>query len=126
MYACPSCGQPTLSFWRKSTASDIRPTICGGCGRKVVLQFWPQVALFIVVWVIVALCVEYALFSRSSWPNAVAVVFSLVAFVAFVHVCPMTAATAQRTRLVHFLSGVFLLAFIGWFAWEVMHHAPAP
>lgn len=46
-FACPACGQPSLSIWRKLSLGPTRSFACPSCGSRLSVPWLPFAALML-------------------------------------------------------------------------------
>ena len=126
MYACPHCGQPTVSFRMKSKATDFWPQQCSNCHGQFVMNVWP-LAFFLPIEMAILGAVAYY-FAVNHIPVSLAIVTGLIALspllFAQVHFSPLTLATPERARVTNFVRWLVLGGGATWFLWSVFGPRP--
>ncbi len=84
MYACPHCGKPGISFWRKMFLGPAIPAKCRACGKLVGVP-WSSMILLIPVFALAIL----AGYAPSFWLKSFLILCSFVVAIAWSLWTPM-------------------------------------
>jgi hypothetical protein len=79
MYACPHCGKPGISLFRRACLGPAIPATCMTCGRKVGVSWGKSMmsSLPLIMAVIIAQFTRNAALSASIWITGIIVTFVL-------------------------------------------------
>ncbi len=74
MYKCPSCGEATISWWKKLWATRLSPVKCKACGKRcyVPIKYGWAVYIYLALPAILAWALVFIF--QSGWPFLIFVV----------------------------------------------------
>lgn len=118
MYACPSCGQKTISLFRKWRAVAALPARCSSCGQSSAILIVDSAGIVVTAVVLATLGGFAAVWFQSPWPLIVGLVCALGHYCWRQHTALLSVVTVNEERTAKRSGWIELLAVVllSWFS----------
>jgi hypothetical protein len=124
MHACPSCGQQSVSAWRKFRASSTFPLSCSSCGQFSFVSGWAHAVSALVLEVLLWGSIVFALVV-ASWlglllfPAGVAILSIVIGYsFPLKQTQPSAVLAARRAAGFQLVTAILVVVVAYWF-WGV-------
>lgn len=117
MYACPSCGQKTISLFRKWRAVAALPARCSSCGQSSAILIVDSTGVVVAAAVLTTLGGFTAVWLQSLWPLIAGLACAIIYYFWRQHTAQLAVVTgneertAKRSGWIEFLAVVLLSWF---------------